>query len=47
LKLPVGRDRVSRKRLQIDWVAVLINSTLLISAVMFVAAVGTVVWWVY
>jgi hypothetical protein len=38
---------VSRKRLQIDWVAVLVNGTLVIASVMFIAAVGTAVWWVY
>jgi hypothetical protein len=38
---------VSRKRLQIDWAAVLINSTLLIAAMMFVAVVGMMIWAVY
>jgi hypothetical protein len=42
-----GRDRVSRKRLQIDWVAVLINTTLLIAAMMFVAVAGMMIWAVY
>jgi hypothetical protein len=35
---------VSRKRLQIDWVTTLINTTLFIAVVMFVAVVGFVVW---
>jgi hypothetical protein len=38
---------VSRKRLQIDWVAVLINCTLFIAVVMFVVAASTMVWAVY
>jgi hypothetical protein len=38
---------VSRKRLHIDWVAVLINTTLFIAAVMFLAVVGVIVWAVY
>jgi hypothetical protein len=38
------RDRVYRKRLQIDWVAVLINTTLFLALVMFLAVVGSVAW---
>jgi hypothetical protein len=35
---------VYRKRLQIDWVAVLINTTLFIALMMFLTVVGSVAW---
>ena len=43
----VGRVTVSRKRLEVDWVAVLVNTTLLIAAMMFLVVVGAMAWTLY